>query len=160
MIVQPVVQSSEQRAFFHGGDARRLGARAGPAAEEIFARRELSTASAPSLVYFTGYSMCGHLNAVECDAHAVYGIPTSDGGYAITGKYMAGGTAPSTDGTRANHGGFVLKQQGDPAANLGVSAGAHVMLDNAEGWAGKREANIWTGAWARRTAQSRAVHAP
>ena len=142
MIYQPFVQSSEQRAFFHEGNARRLGARAGPAAEEIFARRELSTASAP-LVYFTGYSMCGNLNAAECDAHAVYGIPTSDGGYAVTGKYMAAGTAPSAEGTRANHGGFVLRQIGNPSTNLGVSAGAHVMLDNAEAYS---QANIWTGA--------------
>ena len=87
--------------------------------------------------------MCGFLNTADCDAHAVYGIPTSDGGYAVTGKYMAAGSAPNAEGgTRANHGGFVLKQKGDPATNLGVNAGAHEMLDNAELYS---QAQTWTG---------------
>ena len=82
---QPV--ASRQRAFPRNREQRRRGASAGPIAEDIFARRQLATSSA-NMAYFTGYTMCEKLQAVECDAHAVFGIATSDGGYAVAGKYM------------------------------------------------------------------------
>ena len=105
--------------------------------------------------YFAGYDMCTKLDdTADCDAHAVFGIATSDGGFAVAGKFMAAGSAPSGDGTRANHGGFVLKQSGDPRG-LGLPTNGHGKMDaprsNANPDAGFRysQAQTWTGKRAR-----------
>ena len=77
--------------------------------------------------WYTGYEMCGLLSQTECSAHAVFGIATSDGGYAVTGKYRTSTLA----GEQSDQGGWVLKQMGDPRL-LGVSSkqiGEHAMLD-------------------------------
>eukprot|EP00935_MAST-01C_sp_MAST-1C-sp1_P000997 g997.t1 len=77
--------------------------------------------------WFTGYTMCGLLDQPECDAHAVFGIATNDGGYAVAGKYKTSTMA----GERGDQGGFVLKQMGDPRL-LGISSkqsGENAYLD-------------------------------
>ena len=77
--------------------------------------------------WYTGYGMCDLLSQTECAAHAVFGIATNDGGYAVAGKYKTSTMA----GERGDQGGFVLKQMGDPRL-LGISSkqsGENAMLD-------------------------------
>lgn len=121
--VAAVVQS-DPFALLPGKRVRRVEAAAGPVAEEIFARRQLA-AERTTMDWFTAYSMCGLLDQAECDAHAVFGIATKDGGYAVAGKYKTSTMA----GSRGDQGGFVLKQSGNPGLQLGLSAGENAMLD-------------------------------
>ena len=98
------------------------------------------------MAYFAAYTMCGALDAADCDAHAVYGIGTKDGGYALVGKWIASGEAiggyEENQGKRENQGGFVLKQSGDPRL-LGLAKGQNAIIDNPDN--GYSQAGTWTG---------------